>query len=1572
MAENDQIQELQRMIEKLIPSLAGASRGFRDLGDEVGDVSAEIQGKLKKAFESLQWAIDENASNVAELEAETEKLLRQYDSAAKGVQRYKMEIQEHNKAIRHSINAQKNYCDRLRDTGEHYGKLIGLGVNLGSSFGAQSIGLRKLVGSVKDYNENLFKIQRTQQVFGRGIGDLAKAFNTVDKQTALSRGQFLQFTNTMLDGYKGIKPSVNAMADFASVIQKQFNPSLEETIRVGKEFLDVYDKFPAAGEAIKDAMELATKGNLNEQEKRRLNTSKAMIASMYVQGKMTAGTYDTFVKGMQKTTKEQQATIDYNKKLNKSSAQVEDALLEVGKKSEGALKLAADATTFLYTGLQSVAGAAAIATASMAALNMQASALSTINLMRGFGGGGGAVGRGAAFTASTGSALKKGGILGRAKSLLSKKGATQITPTNAGAPLTYTQQIAQNARSVIPTAVPSITEGVGGGVGAAAPVAASRFARAGGLMRGAGTMGVLAGAMSGYGAYTKAKAEEDPNAANKGLFRGAISTVGAVGGAMLGSLTPAGPLGTMVGGAAGGYGADMLGEYLENKIWPKTKEVAGKNEEITDELSKQVQEYQKEVTNNKYVLDTSTQLAESTKLRLDMMVQLNQSLRDQDGLLKKQVEDYANQSKEADKVLDNIEKISGPIMKMTGIDWVSDSTLDNIQNAQKAIEVMGSKAKDMDIELAGTDPKDEKKMNELISVRTTLLGNQKLLQDAINEKNKASVGYVKASVDVVSASARQEEDMNSVYTERLATQRQLMESAQFGFGASVAMLQQQVDLEYELMKVQQDRIKRFRQTLVQQHGLTEEQVTQLEGARNYNEAQNMITKSFGKTGDQAKALIGLSQDFQKSQSETMKHQQKIYELTKEMREGYMDSFREMSANVGEFSKIIGTQETGITQLMKTVEEATGEKKLNTMKGGVMVTEGAGGYDARKGVAGRYTVGGAQFRGQGEWESLNQDVYGYGKAPQGPPVAGGAVTDFMKDGGAGAFRDALEKTPAGDQATMATAVRDGVIAARDNVFINPSTASGRPLGAELGSTDAAAHGAKLVDFSVGVAGSAQIADPARNVPTTVGNLPISPSIKKEIKATEENTRAIKRATAFNVALQKERSWRGDLGGTRWGSTRERPAGGGSGFGGHTKGITRIGQTPKGVRRMGGRGKFFAGWNTGSGGGQTEGDQEDLAMRARALRNASLTRERAINAAKAKSREAGGATDPVAVTNEDFTDTERRKVAQEAMAARGEWWDPLGGMDWSGGMKSKIDENKKAIRIAKKELTASNAAIEDMKKQGRPKEDTPWFGGRFVDLPAQAKEWDEQMKRWTDMNARATEDLKQKETENKALESAGDRVEKLAIDKKRQEKEQGGPMYVPEPAEGKSWQGFASSQESSGKIRANFEQAFPSEAKAMKVKELTADRDKAKSRAMVARGELTPGQRERMSATEERIRKGESSYQPGASPSEEDYAKKYETFVGADKAIRATQAKGVVPFRQVQVGEEEAKSMAAQTIKQMRMGITPVASVAQQAQDTIGWGGSGSKGELIVYMGDDLKGKTEGLNDMRVEIRRAAKS
>jgi len=1093
MADSAEMQELVRLLREMMTGFSGASRGAHEFGDSLGDL-ADIQGDLKRTYRDLANAQRTQTGDIAGLNRKINDLWQNYNSAAQASQRYKVELDAHNKAIRHSINAQKNYCDRLRDTGEHYGKLIGLGVNLGLSFGAQSIGLRKLVGSVKEYNENLFKIQRTQQVFGRGMGDLNKALSTASKQTTLSRIQFLQFSNTMMDGYKGIKPSMTALADFASVIQKQFNPSMEETIRVGKEFLDIYDKFPAAAEAIKSAMELATKGNLNAQEKRSLNNSKAMIASLRIQGKISESVYATFVKGMSKTTKEQNATIDFNRKINKSSAQVEDAMLEVGKKSEGALKLAADATTVLYMGLEKVAGAAAIATASISALNLQASAMSTISAMNLVGGTGVRGGAGAALTAATASALGGRGLRSGARPLIGRGSATTVPSINS--------------------------------VAAGSASGASRFLGARSMMRGAGTIGLISGAMSGYGAYTKARAEEDPRAMKKGLLRGAISAAGSIGGAVLGgAITGGNPLGAMAGGALGGMGADKLGEMLENKIWPKSKEVADVNGEINDELSKQVQEYQKQITNSKYILETTEQLSESTKMRLDMMVQLNQSLRDQDGLLKKQVEDYEGQSKAADKVLDNISSIAGAIMKANEVEWVPDSSLDQIQNAQKAVEAINSQVKDIDIKMDGIDPKNEKEMNSLIANRTALLANQKLIQDAINSKNKASIGYVKSSVDVVSASAKQEEEMNSVYSERLATQRQLMETAQFGFGASVAMLQQQVDLEYELMNVQKERMSKFRQSVIQQHRLTEEQTLQLEGARSYNEAQNMITKSFGKTGDAAKALVSLSQDFQKSQSETMKHQQKIYELTKEMREGYMDAFREMSANVGEFSKIIGTQETGMTQLMKTVEDVTGEKKLNTMKGGVMVSAGYGGYDARRGVAGRYTIGGAKFRGQGEWESLNQDIYGYGKETQDKPIVGGAVSDFMKDGGAGAFRDALEKTPAGDQATMATAVRDGVVAARNNLFINPATASGKALGA-VGPTNVSAHGEKLVGFSRGVAAAAETAEPARNVQTPVGNIFI-----KQVAQLQNYQRRLQ----ANI-LQIERSWRKSVP-TRFSASRE---------------------------------------------------------------------------------------------------------------------------------------------------------------------------------------------------------------------------------------------------------------------------------------------------------------------------------------------------------------------------------------------------------------------------------------------------
>ena len=59
--------------------------------------------------------------------------------------------------------------------------------------------------------------------------------------------------------------------------------------------------------------------------------------------------------------------------------------------------------------------------------------------------------------------------------------------------------------------------------------------------------------------------------------------------------------------------------------------------------------------------------------------------------------------------------------------------------------------------------------------------------------------------------------------------------------------------------------------------------------------------------------------YNEQQTKSVEAQQKMYELTKSMREGYLDVIREMSTGMGEFEKIIGTQEMGASQLMNAVQ-----------------------------------------------------------------------------------------------------------------------------------------------------------------------------------------------------------------------------------------------------------------------------------------------------------------------------------------------------------------------------------------------------------------------------------------------------------------------------------------------------------------------------------------------------------------------------------------------------------------------------------------------------------------------------
>ena len=293
------------------------------------------------------------------------------------------------------------------------------------------------------------------------------------------------------------------------------------------------------------------------------------------------------------------------------------------------------------------------------------------------------------------------------------------------------------------------------------------------------------------------------------------------------------------------------------------------------------------------------------------------------------------------------------------IDFKIDKNKDlseQVLQAQKALEI--------NQKLIASD-KDREQITGAIGLASEAIGNIKKKQGAV-----ADALYKKDEMI-----QRQSETYNAKYEARLNTERELMEKAQFGMGASVAMLQKQVDLQYKLIQVNQKTISNERSRLGTIKGMTPEIVKQLESATSAGEAQEIVEKNTEATGHQLMYVGEYWGKFQDNSKKVMDSQSKIYELTKEVREGYLDAVREMSSGAGEFEKIIGTQDTGVSQLMDTVDKFT-KGGLNSMKlGGKQSQElTAGGVGTE--VAGRMTMGGATFMGGAAQTEENKRLFGY--------------------------------------------------------------------------------------------------------------------------------------------------------------------------------------------------------------------------------------------------------------------------------------------------------------------------------------------------------------------------------------------------------------------------------------------------------------------------------------------------------------------------------------------------------------------------------------------------------------------
>lgn len=287
---------------------------------------------------------------------------------------------------------------------------------------------------------------------------------------------------------------------------------------------------------------------------------------------------------------------------------------------------------------------------------------------------------------------------------------------------------------------------------------------------------------------------------------------------------------------------------------------------------------------------------------------------------------------------------------------------------------IGTQSKQMDdfLKAQFESTTNEDKKNDIMAKRQGIA-------DSLNKYQQAEGDIVRATISDVEKQIRLQERFTSLYESRLDTERKLMESAQFGLGASVEMMQKQVDLAYQLMQTYAKADKDFQSRIKTEKLATAEQIKRIQNAKTQAEAEDIIKNTIGGSAEQQGILLQYAAKHQEYTKKTMDQQQKIYDLTKDIREGYLDAIREMATGAGEFEKIIGTQDMGVTQLMDSVKGVTGMSKLNTMALGGLQEQSLTKQGVGTEYTGQYTAGGVSFIGGQTQEQRNQRIYGFNES-----------------------------------------------------------------------------------------------------------------------------------------------------------------------------------------------------------------------------------------------------------------------------------------------------------------------------------------------------------------------------------------------------------------------------------------------------------------------------------------------------------------------------------------------------------------------------------------------------------------
>ena len=1052
--------ELHKTVEDTLISY-GRMSGNIDKAIKAIRKEAEEKGRNSQLTDRSRESIIKELNAIKESIKKTKEARIEEKRHALAKEKIAKESRTYSEKIKDNIKALHKMQSAMRAAGAEFNKFLG-------AFGAQTFSIGNAMNSVLEYNQSLYDLERTYKVFGVGNKNMADTMRYVSKETSFSKKEFVDFAQSVASGYVGMTPTVQQIAQFAKILQTQFGPNVKVAKEVAQDLLGVFESYPPALDAMMEVskvMEEIRTGDKDEAAgaRERLKVLRTSLAVAGEYGNMSAQQRERLLKYTTETNQKEQDLLQTNKSVAKVQQQSADAVLKMGQALEPHIKTIAEGmskvleymnslpekvflvvgafqalTTLMGTGIASQIGKVPkrfeIWLDSLEKIRDKTEDVSDAIGRAGEGVASAGRGRGGAGRAASAVASAT-----RSRADAFEESARRWTDTiEQGANRRIRgDQIANRGRRIadrrnseyVRSALRRGGQEAGAGMRAGSAGGAGSQMMAG--MKMAIPMAVIGAVMSGMGEYSRSRSA----GFDKGdsLRRSAVSGVGAGGGAIVGGLlgSLAGPAGTMIGATIGGIVGQKISEAINREELEKKKNEeadqrsrkkfrTGSLTGIKDE-SDTLGEMLKRWERIKKTHEANLKLLASQR---DVIYSQIDALNEMFVMTSKQAsEAYSEafqvilkETEEAQRYLDEVLGARREIMIGLGVDKNRLGTLDEAVSAiEDRIRQLGEEGIQLELDVQAA-----KQINDLDAVKKKMdeLNANELMRRSLTtevlkiaEQQKTVIDNQKTAADAVSKVIRGAVDehlkMNSVLESRLDTERTLMENAQFGMGASIQMMQKQVNLSYDNIKAIQEQIQLQDQRVAIEvsdekimKGLTKEERERAKMIMlsTFNAAKNQDTtegiqaalgqglatlKEMGVTDNKRRMIHGILNkqigDFNDLQQKSLSAQNKIYELTKDIREGYLDALREMSFGAGEFEAIIGTQEMGVTQLMDSVKGVTGIDFLNTMALGGYTIQGSEASKARMAAPSKYTIGGFQagaFAG-----AQVDDIFGYGRSAQ---------------------------------------------------------------------------------------------------------------------------------------------------------------------------------------------------------------------------------------------------------------------------------------------------------------------------------------------------------------------------------------------------------------------------------------------------------------------------------------------------------------------------------------------------------------------------------------------------------------